>query len=34
MVLIRPNGNRPYVPLGDKLLAPFKVLRAIAKSYT
>jgi serine phosphatase RsbU (regulator of sigma subunit) len=33
MLLLRPNGNRPYVPLGDKLLAPFKVLRAVATSY-
>lgn len=31
--LFRPNGSRPYVPLADRLLAPFKVVRALARSY-
>lgn len=34
MLLVRPNGSRPTVPLGDRLLAPFRLLRAIAGSYS
>jgi len=33
MLLFRPNGNRPHVPLGARLLAPFKFLRGRALHY-
>jgi serine phosphatase RsbU (regulator of sigma subunit) len=33
LLLFRPNGTRPYVPLHDRLLAPFRAVRAIGMSY-
>jgi hypothetical protein len=33
LLLFRPNGTRPKVPLRDFLLAPFRMARAVALSY-
>jgi serine phosphatase RsbU (regulator of sigma subunit) len=33
LLLFRPNGRRPKVPLRDFLLAPFRMARAVAMSY-
>jgi serine phosphatase RsbU (regulator of sigma subunit) len=33
VLLFRTNGTRSHIPFTDKLLAPFKVVRAVARSY-
>jgi phosphoserine phosphatase RsbU/P len=33
MLMFRPNGNRPYIPLGARLLAPIKYLSGLARQY-
>jgi serine phosphatase RsbU (regulator of sigma subunit) len=34
MLMFRPNGNRRYIPLGARLLAPIKYLSGVARQYT
>jgi serine phosphatase RsbU (regulator of sigma subunit) len=34
VLLFRTNGTRSHIPFTDKLLAPFKVVRAMARSYS
>lgn len=33
LLLFRPNGSRAHIPLGDKLMAPYHFLRALANPW-
>lgn len=33
IMLLRPNGSRPFVPLRDKLLAPIRMVRALVQAH-